>query len=114
MAGAEHAPEQGGPFVAGVHGDADPAAFRAQGGEAGGIIVRPLRYFRVGAGMLLLSLQPDGSGHVPIVPENIKQGGKGLISLQADGDGLCIQAAHTKNPSQAVLLGQRLRRSLTI
>ena len=92
--GTQDAPEKGRPLAAGIHGDADPAGLGCQGGNAGGIIVRPAGPLGIGAHHFLITLEPEGRGGIPVIPQNIKERGKGFVGLQPCADRQCILIGH--------------------
>ena len=80
--------------MAGVHGNTDPALFKAERVQAGGVVIRPEGHFCVGAGSFLFTFQPVGGGCLSVIPEDVEQGGQRLISFQSAANRLRVKIAH--------------------
>ena len=94
MPGTDDAPEQGGPVVAGIYRNGDPAALRRVGREIGGKVICTAGHFGEGFGKLFLFLQPDGAQGVAVVAHNVKKCGPLLVCVQAGADLLYRCVAH--------------------
>ena len=80
--------------MAGIHGNADPALFKTEGVQAGGVVIRPEGHFRIGAGSFLFAFQPVGGGRLSVIPEDVEQGGQRLVSFESAANRLRVKIAH--------------------
>ena len=94
MPGTEDAPEKGGPFPAGIHGDPDPAGIRSERGDAGGIVIRPAGQLGIGAGKLLITAEPEGGRNIPVGAQHFEKGIEGFIGFQPFADRYGIAVGH--------------------